>query len=203
MWSQAKVFPNWFVQCYHCPSIILTTYRLNPISAVLQWKNTLNSSPVCRRVNRKTGTIHTHACWVNRCKHVFGPWQEAGVPENNPCMHSENMQSAQRKTPAIQEVQGGQHYPLYQGVIVVLTEKTRMWPVYQILSQSIQGVFLRSLKQNHKCQSCGSKRAEDHQSQGISILSGTAVQLIKYHSPKSPQIHPICMSNAKDIRKLI
>lgn len=142
------------------PSIILTTYRLNPISAVLQWKNTLSSSLVCCRANRKTGTIHTHACWVNRCEHVFGLWQEAGVPENNPCMHSESMQSAQRKTPATQEVQGGQRYPLHQGVIMVLTEKTRMWPVYQILSQSIKGVFIRSLKRNHKCQSCGSKRSQ-------------------------------------------
>lgn len=34
--------------------------------------------------------------------------------------------SAQRKTPATQEVQGGQNYSFYQGVIVVLTEKTRM-----------------------------------------------------------------------------
>ncbi|MEQ2248748.1 hypothetical protein ILYODFUR_022185, partial [Ilyodon furcidens] len=31
--------------------------------------------------------------------HVFGLWEEAGVPGKNPCMQEENMQTPFRKTP--------------------------------------------------------------------------------------------------------
>ena len=29
--------------------------------------------------------------------HVFGWWEESGVPEENPCLHGENMQTPHRK----------------------------------------------------------------------------------------------------------
>jgi len=32
--------------------------------------------------------------------HVFGWWEEARVPGENPCIHGENMQTPHRKAPA-------------------------------------------------------------------------------------------------------
>jgi len=48
---------------------------------------------------------HTHSQWQFRINnesnmHVFGWWEEAGVPGENPHIHGENMQTPHRKAPA-------------------------------------------------------------------------------------------------------
>ncbi|MEQ2295565.1 hypothetical protein AMECASPLE_015765 [Ameca splendens] len=48
-------------------------------------------------MGRKRGTPWTGCQSITG--HVFGLWEEAGVPCENPRMHGENMQTPCRKTP--------------------------------------------------------------------------------------------------------
>ncbi|MEQ2301970.1 hypothetical protein AMECASPLE_001628 [Ameca splendens] len=74
--------------------------QLLPISSGLQAKYTLDRSPVHHRATQANNHSHLRAIETNSLNsHVFGLWEEAGVPGGNPHMHRGNMQTPCRKTP--------------------------------------------------------------------------------------------------------
>ena len=79
---------------------------LEPIPLVIRREAgyTLDSSPVHHRATqRQTRQTTRHMLTLTPkdnfrdTMHVFGRWEEAGVPGENPCIHGENMQTPHRK----------------------------------------------------------------------------------------------------------
>lgn len=95
--------------------------------------DTLEKLPLHLRAKYKQATIctptHTYGQFraPNSSKrHVFGPWEEAGEPVENPRRHWENIQH-DKKDPSVGiKVTSGVVAPLTAGYMLLLPEQTRL-----------------------------------------------------------------------------
>ena len=99
------------------PSIFYTRFILTRVTGIC-WSlsqpstgerqgYTLDRSPVHHRATCRQTTTHTHIHTYVQFRatnqpdmHVFGLWEEAGVPGGHPHKHGENMQTPHRKGPS-------------------------------------------------------------------------------------------------------